>query len=96
MAADELSEHEECERMTAVLVRLGVRAKLASTGGNCYAALVELNDKDSLWVTPWPAWSWSITRDGENTLAGGWDVEDIPRAAKLVKKLINGLGTVSA
>jgi hypothetical protein len=93
---EELSEHDECERMTAELIRLGVNAELASTGGNCWAAYIKLSDKDALWVTTWPDWAWSLERDGEQVLAGDWGVADIPRAAKSVKKLVKGLGNISA
>jgi hypothetical protein len=93
-AAEELSEHDECERMTAELIRLGVNAESASTGGGCWAAYIKLSDKDALWVTPWPNWAWSLERDGEQVLAGDWGVDDIPRAAKYVKKLVKGLGHI--
>ncbi|MFF7750402.1 hypothetical protein ACFZCP_14260 [Streptomyces sp. NPDC007971] len=92
----ELSEHDECEQMTKELIRLGVKAELESTGGGCWASVIKLTDKDILWVTTWPNWAWSIDREGEQVLAGDWGVDDIPRAAKRVKKLIKGLGAIVA
>ncbi|MEU7278740.1 hypothetical protein AB0A69_08170 [Streptomyces sp. NPDC045431] len=91
---EEWSEQDECERMTNELRLLGINADSTNTGGNCWASIVKLNDTDTLYVTTWPAWAWSIDREGEQLLAGDWGVEDVPRAAKRVKKLIKGLGSI--
>ncbi|MFK0015699.1 hypothetical protein [Streptomyces sp. NPDC091027] len=90
------SEHDECEAMARELIRLGLKAENASTGGGCWAVYIRLNDKDALCVTTWPDWAWSLEREGEQLLAGDWGVSDIPRAAEHVKKLVEGLGNVPA
>ncbi|MET9119890.1 hypothetical protein [Streptomyces sp. NPDC004528] len=91
-----LSEREECDRMAKHLVGLGIKAESVSTGGGCWAVHYRLDDQHQMWVTPWPDWAYSIDRDGEQILAGDFEVSDIPDAAKRVKKLIKGLGTITA
>ncbi|MEU0218726.1 hypothetical protein ABZ281_28140 [Streptomyces sp. NPDC006265] len=95
-AAEEWSEHDECEAMAKELVRRGLKAENVSMGGGCYAVHIRLNDKDALYVTTWPDWSWSLEREGEQILSGHWSTSDIKRAAKGVKKLVKGLGEIVA
>ncbi|MGD6750395.1 hypothetical protein [Streptomyces sp. BH105] len=92
--AADLSEETACDLLEARLASIGVEAKSVSTGGGCYAVHIRLNDRDQLFVTPWPDWCWSLEKDEQQILSGHWGTSEIPVVAKRLKKLLKGLGTI--
>jgi hypothetical protein len=95
----EWDEHYASERMARALASIGVRSQTVSTGGGCWATSLALPEGHSLHITSatGEAWAWQVYHEGEQLLAGDWPSDvDVTGAAKRVKKLIKGFGTIRA
>jgi hypothetical protein len=94
---DGRTEHDSAEVMTGLLVGLGLKAELINTGGQCYSAHIELDDRTSLDLNDFSGeWGWGIYHEGESVMSGHWggsELSDEDIAAK-VKALIDAMGTI--
>jgi len=103
---DALTEEELAEWLALALRALGIAAEASSTGGGCFSTCVPIpghhfggtgDDDGRLEVTTasGECFSWSLYHpngDGQHVLTGHWDTFRPSKAAKRVKKLLEGLG----
>lgn len=71
------TEHDWAHEMARALQAVGVKAEVVNTGGNCWAAEIELTDWASMQLTNLgDGWTWTIYRSNEVEACGTWDDSD--------------------
>lgn len=94
---DGRTEHDSAEVMTRLLVGLGLKAKHTNTGGQCYSAVIELDERTSLDLNDFSGeWGWGLYHQGESVMSGYWggsELTDEDVAAK-AKALVDAMGTI--